>query len=117
MCSKNNSTAHDCVGQPAARWRVVHGGRRPLPLPPRARSYPSIPFARGPPINGPWTAPPQYPSVSLLSWGGAFGNAGDGTARYWVRAGEGESAASRPLAAPPSKPIPTPRSGPPGALR
>jgi hypothetical protein len=46
--------------------------------------YPSIPFQRGPPINGPWTAPPQYPSVSLLSWGGAFGNQGDGTARYWV---------------------------------
>ena len=46
--------------------------------------YPSIPFTRGPPINGPWTAPPQYPSVSLLSWGGAFGNQGDGTARYWV---------------------------------
>jgi hypothetical protein len=46
--------------------------------------YPSIPFERGPPINGPWTAPPQFPSVSLLSWGGAFGNQGDGTARYWV---------------------------------
>jgi len=46
--------------------------------------YPSIPFQRGPPYNGPWTAPPQYPSVSLLSWGGAFGNQGDGTARYWV---------------------------------
>ena len=46
--------------------------------------YPSIPFTRGPPINGPWTAPPQYPSVSMLSWGGAFGNAGDGTARYWA---------------------------------
>ena len=46
--------------------------------------YPSIPFQRGPPINGPWTAPPQYPSVSILSWGGAFGNQGDGTARYWV---------------------------------
>ena len=46
--------------------------------------YPSIPFTRGPPINGPWTAPPQFPSVSLLSWGGAFGSAGDGTARYWA---------------------------------
>jgi hypothetical protein len=46
--------------------------------------YPSIPFQRGPPINGPWTAPPQYPSVSMLSWGGAFGNPGDGTARYWL---------------------------------
>ena len=46
--------------------------------------YPSIPFPRGPPYNGPWTAPPQYPSVSLLSWGGAFGKPGDGTARYWV---------------------------------
>ena len=46
--------------------------------------YPSIPFTRGPPISGPWTAPPQYPSVSLLSWGGAFGQQGDGTARYWV---------------------------------
>jgi hypothetical protein len=46
--------------------------------------YPSIPFQRGPPYNGPWTAPPQYPSVSLLSWGGAFGQPGDGTARYWV---------------------------------
>lgn len=46
--------------------------------------YPSIPFMRGPPINGPWTAPPQYPSVSMLSWGGAFGNPGDGTARYWM---------------------------------
>ena len=46
--------------------------------------YPSIPFTRGPPISGPWTAPPQFPSVSLLSWGGAFGNAGDGTARYWA---------------------------------
>ena len=46
--------------------------------------YPSIPFSRGPPINGPWTAPPQFPSVSLLSWGGAFGQPGDGTARYWV---------------------------------
>lgn len=46
--------------------------------------YPSIPFSRGPPINGPWTAPPQYPSVSILSWGGAFGNQGDGTARYWM---------------------------------
>jgi len=46
--------------------------------------YPSIPFQRGPPINGPWTAPPQYPSVSMLSWGGAFGSPGDGTARYWV---------------------------------
>jgi len=46
--------------------------------------YPSIPFTRGPPINGPWTAPPQFPSVSLLSWGGAFGRQGDGTARYWA---------------------------------
>ena len=47
--------------------------------------YPSLPnFNRGPPINGPWTAPPQFPSVSLLSWGGAFGNQGDGTARYWA---------------------------------
>ena len=46
--------------------------------------YPSIPFSRGPPINGPWTAPPQYPSVSMLSWGGAFGQQGDGTARYWA---------------------------------
>ena len=46
--------------------------------------YPSIPFQRGPPINGPWTAPPQYPSVSMLSWGGAFGSPGDGTARYWI---------------------------------
>ena len=46
--------------------------------------YPSIPFTRGAPYNGPWTAPPQYPSVSILSWGGAFGNQGDGTARYWV---------------------------------
>jgi len=46
--------------------------------------YPSIPFTRSAPYNGPWTAPPQYPSVSLLSWGGAFGNPGDGTARYWV---------------------------------
>ena len=46
--------------------------------------YPSIPFQRGPPISGPWTAPPQFPSVSLLSWGGAFGQPGDGTARYWV---------------------------------
>ena len=46
--------------------------------------YPSIPFSRGPPINGPWTAPPQYPSVTMLSWGGAFGNPGDGTARYWA---------------------------------
>ena len=46
--------------------------------------YPSIPFQRGPPINGPWTAPPQFPSVSLLSWGGAFGEPGDGTARYWA---------------------------------
>ena len=46
--------------------------------------YPSIPFPRKAPYNGPWVAPPQYPSVSLLSWGGAFGNPGDGTARYWV---------------------------------
>jgi hypothetical protein len=46
--------------------------------------YPSIPFSRGPPINGAWTAPPQFPSVSLLSWGGAFGKPGDGTARYWA---------------------------------
>ena len=46
--------------------------------------YPSIPFQRGAPYNGNWIAPPQYPSVSLLSWGGAFGNPGDGTARYWV---------------------------------
>lgn len=46
--------------------------------------YPSIPFNRGPPYNGPWTAPPQFPSVSLLSWGGAFGQQGDGTARYWA---------------------------------
>ena len=46
--------------------------------------YPSLPFQRGPPISGPWTAPPQYPSVSMLSWGGAFGNPGDGTARYWL---------------------------------
>jgi len=46
--------------------------------------YPSIPFQRGPPINGPWVAPPQYPSVSMLSWGGVFGNQGDGTARYWI---------------------------------
>jgi hypothetical protein len=46
--------------------------------------YPSIPFPRGPPYNGPWTAPPQYPSVSMLSWGGAFGQPGDGTARYWA---------------------------------
>jgi hypothetical protein len=46
--------------------------------------YPSIPFNRGPPYNGNWTAPPQYPSVTMLSWGGAFGNAGDGTARYWI---------------------------------
>ncbi len=46
--------------------------------------YPSIPFPRGPPINGNWSAPPQFPSVSLLSWGGAFGNEGDGTARYWT---------------------------------
>ena len=46
--------------------------------------YPSIPFQRGPPISGPWTAPPQYPSVSMLSWGGAFGSPGDGTARYWA---------------------------------
>ena len=46
--------------------------------------YPSIPFARGAPYNGPWTAPPQYPSVSMVSWGGAFGQPGDGTARYWI---------------------------------
>ena len=46
--------------------------------------YPSIPFPRGAPYNGNWTAPPQYPSVTLLSWGGAFGQPGDGTARYWV---------------------------------
>ena len=46
--------------------------------------YPSIPFQRGPPISGNWTAPPQFPSVTLLSWGGAFGNPGDGTARYWI---------------------------------
>ena len=46
--------------------------------------YPSIPFTRGAPYNGAWTAPPQFPSVSLLSWGGAFGNPGDGTARYWA---------------------------------
>jgi len=46
--------------------------------------YPSIPFNRGPPINGLWTAPPQFPSVTLLSWGGAFGEPGDGTARYWA---------------------------------
>jgi hypothetical protein len=46
--------------------------------------YPSINFPRGPPYTGPWTAPPQYPSVSLLSWGGAFGAPGDGTARYWA---------------------------------
>jgi len=46
--------------------------------------YPSINFPRGPPYNGPWTAPPQYPSVSMLSWGGAFGDAGDGTARYFA---------------------------------
>ena len=46
--------------------------------------YPSIPFPRGEPYNGPWTAPPQFPSVSLLSWGGAFGAPGDGTARYWA---------------------------------
>jgi hypothetical protein len=45
--------------------------------------YPSIPFTRGAPYNGNWTAPPQFPSVSLLSWGGAFGQMGDGTARYW----------------------------------
>lgn len=46
--------------------------------------YPSIPFSRGAPYDGNWTAPPQYPSVSMLSWGGAFGQPGDGTARYWV---------------------------------
>lgn len=46
--------------------------------------YPSIPFTRGPPINAQWTAPPQYPSVSMLSWGGVFGQPGDGTARYWA---------------------------------
>ena len=46
--------------------------------------YPSIPFPRGAPYDGPWTAPPQFPSVSLLSWGGAFGKPGDGTARYWA---------------------------------
>ena len=46
--------------------------------------YPSIPFQRGPPISGAWTAPPQYPSVSMLSWGGVFGKPGDGTARYWA---------------------------------
>ena len=46
--------------------------------------YPSIPFARGLPYNGSWIAPPQFPSVTLLSWGGAFGQPGDGTARYWA---------------------------------
>jgi len=46
--------------------------------------YPSIPFSRGPPYDGNWTAPPQYPSVTMLSWGGAFGQPGDGTARYWI---------------------------------
>jgi hypothetical protein len=46
--------------------------------------YPSIPFPRGAPYNGNWTAPPQFPSVSLLSWGGVFGNPGDGTAKYWA---------------------------------
>ena len=44
--------------------------------------YPSIPFPRD--WNASWVAPPQYPSVSMLSWGGAFGQQGDGTARYWV---------------------------------
>ena len=49
--------------------------------------YPSINFTRGAPYPAnaaSWVAPPQYPSVSMLSWGGAFGNPGDGTARYWA---------------------------------
>ena len=48
--------------------------------------YPSLTFPRGPPINGPFTAACINPSVSLLSWGGDFGDPGDGTARYWVLA-------------------------------
>ena len=41
--------------------------------------YPSLNFTRGAPINGLWTAPPQYPSVALLNW-----TDGSGTARYWA---------------------------------
>ena len=46
--------------------------------------YPSMNITRGPPINGVWSAATINPSVSMLSWGGAFGNPGDGTARYWA---------------------------------
>ena len=41
--------------------------------------YPSFNFTRGAPYNGLWTAPPQYPSVSMLNW-----TDGSGTARYAV---------------------------------
>lgn len=47
--------------------------------------YPLLPFPRGPPLNDPaWAAAPQFPSVTLLSWGGAFASPGDGTARFWA---------------------------------
>jgi hypothetical protein len=39
--------------------------------------YPSLPFNRGPPYNGPWVAPPQFPSVAMLNW-----TDGSPTARY-----------------------------------
>lgn len=41
--------------------------------------YPSFNFTRPAPINGLWTAPPQYPSVALLNW-----TDGSGTGRYWT---------------------------------
>lgn len=65
------------------RLSATHACHLHPPLP-YYHSYPSIPFPRGAPYNGNWSAPPQFPSVSLLSWGGAFGNPGDGTARYWM---------------------------------
>lgn len=47
--------------------------------------YPLLPFPRGPPLsNASWVASPQFPSVTMLSWGGPFGSPGDGTARFWA---------------------------------
>lgn len=45
--------------------------------------YPALPFPRS--FNASWVAPAQYPSVSLLCWGGAFGAPGDGTAKYYTQ--------------------------------
>lgn len=65
----------------AASYAYIYGTSSVLGLDVLGESqlvgYPSLPINRGPPFNGPWIAPPQYPSVAMLNW-----TDGSPTARY-----------------------------------